>query len=165
MLALMKISVIIGSFYYLYILYRKIRKEASMKIKLSFRKDRKYLLELSKYLGVSSKALARDELGYYILLGKEGHIYTDSIYWYVVAEGNALEKRLSFMEPMMNGLVFRLDRMPTEKEASIIRKLLKLRKKRELSDEQVDSLIERSNLHYKMGISSSRINISEEEAV
>jgi len=104
------------------------------------KEDRKLLVTLANSLVISVKNISRDELQYWNITGTKGKIETDGTYWYIYAEGNNLEKRLSFMEPQMNGLSFKLDRMPTEEEAEIIRKIVGLKKKKQYSAEYLEVL-------------------------
>ena len=100
---------------------------------------------IRKALGTSTKAV-KDECGDWNLFGKKGKVYHDHIYWYACV-GNyrsILKKELSFMTLWQGDTVFRSDKLPSIKEAALIRRILGLGKKRILSPEQKAKLAEGS---------------------
>lgn len=105
---------------------------------------------LKKALGTSTR-WAKDECGDYNLLGTEGKIFVGNTFWYVYVEkGVDLKKRLDFMILSQDGgteAIFKLDRLPTKEEAKIIRNIIGLKKKRTISPEHLQKLIESNKLH------------------
>lgn len=99
--------------------------------------DKRYLGDLSDALKVSKNNMYVDECGDWNIRGKEGKISTDTEKWYLYLRGDSmrnwtnLKKKLKFMSPHQDGDdegILSLDRMPTSKEGSVVRKILKLKK-------------------------------------
>ena len=123
-----------------------------MKIKLDHKADRKLLVELCEYLEISKNNLKRDELGYWNIIGKRGHIDTDSVYWYVrvSCRSKTVWRRVKESLPAMvlwqdgdDEGALRLQRYPSEEEAQKIRKIVGFTVSRKLTEEQKKILIER----------------------
>jgi hypothetical protein len=109
------------------------RKRNNMKIQLQ---------ELADGLDVSKRTLAN---GY--IKGNHGFISSDGTVWSIhipnvsSRKWSATERKLSFMR--IQGGLFTLDRMPTADEARLIRKVVGLKKKPDLSPELRQSLKQR----------------------
>jgi hypothetical protein len=110
-------------------------------------KDREFLTKLILSLKCSNK-ITKDECGDLNIVGKKGKIYRDNDFWYVFINDTSIwrktKEQISFMEVWQNGDregVLRLDRLPTEREAKIINKLVGLGKKREISEKERARLI------------------------
>jgi hypothetical protein len=122
------------------------------------------LQALCDYLRISRNRIKNDPMfGRSVIQGRKGYIYVAEGYFVVVE--NATKRKfgfirrthLPFMEmtriiiddqplstkPASVSGEFRLDRMPTEKEAKAIRHVLQIREKRILSDEQKQALVTR----------------------
>lgn len=104
-------------------------------MQVNHKKDRDLLINLTKALNISKSHIRKDELNYWVILGKEACIDTDGEYWYIhlstsPRKWNNYKKALEWMELMIDGDeegCLRLQRMPTETESRSIRKLLQLR--------------------------------------
>lgn len=105
--------------------------------------DKKLLQRLSGHLKTSYNRIRLDECGDWNIFGKKGKIFTDAQLWYVYTGGdskrqwNNIKAKLKFMIVSQDGDdegILKLERMPTEKEAEVIRKVLQLRKSVELSE-------------------------------
>jgi hypothetical protein len=99
-------------------------------------------------LGTSSR-LARDECGDWNIYGTRGKLYTDEkfgyLYLYIDQSWGRAKRTLSFMEVHQDGDaegILRLDRLPTEQEARLIRKWAGLGTKRKLTPERRAKLVE-----------------------
>jgi hypothetical protein len=107
-------------------------------MKPDHKKDKQVLTNLSKALNISKGHICKDELGYWNIIGKEAWIDTDGDFWYIhlsssVRQWNIWKRALSFMELKIDGDeegVLCLQRMPSESESRVIRKLLHLRQSR-----------------------------------
>lgn len=118
------------------------------------------MLKLIEALGARENSLRRDECGDWRINGRFGCIWSepmDGVVGYQIYFRGASEleeptttqawtwakKGLSFCRVTQDGdaegMLF-LDRLPTETEAAILRDKLKIAKKRELSDEELDRL-------------------------
>lgn len=107
--------------------------------------------ELQESLGTSTPVI-RNECGDSNLFGKKGKVFVDSPkypFWYIfiseTRQWNQIKKRLSFMIVSQDGDnegILKLDRFPTKTEASVIRKIVGLRKKKELSPKHLQILME-----------------------
>lgn len=106
----------------------------------------KWKRSLKKALETSTRWTI-DNCGDYNLLGTKGKIFIDDNFWYVYVEIQAgTREDLSFMKISQDGdyeLIVKLDRLPTKKEAKIVRNKVGLKKKRTLSPEQVKIMTER----------------------
>jgi hypothetical protein len=124
------------------------------------------LEKLVEALDVSKKRIKwNGDLDKYVILGKKGEIRTSekgSLNWSVVVDGmsrryfSSVKNKLSFMKQGLefetkdpdNGnkpiktCLFSLDRLPTEAEANIIRKVLQLPRKKVYSEEGLAKLRE-----------------------
>jgi len=105
--------------------------------------DRDLLIALTESLSVSRGRLRRDLCGDWVIVGTRGHILTDGVNAFAylpagTARRWAKAKRvLSFMAVTQDGDdegILRLDGMPTPEQAKIIRKVLGLRQRTELSE-------------------------------
>lgn len=123
-----------------------------MKIKLDHKADRRLLLELCKHLQISKNNLKRDELGYWYLIGKRGHIDTDSVSWYVRVScksttawrrvKEALPDMVLWQDGDAEGAL-KILRHPTEEEAQKIRKYIGFRRSQPLSEKEKEIIRER----------------------
>lgn len=122
------------------------------------------LQALSTYLNISKNRIKRDpDFNKSIIKGRKGYIYVQDGYFVVVENATKKQftwirnKHLAFMElariiiddqPLStaNASVcgeFRLNRLPSPKEAAAIRKVLQLRERRLLTEEQKQALRDR----------------------
>lgn len=115
--------------------------------------EKSFLQKLATLLGIP-QSLIKDVAGSWIIKGRSGNIRTDGVSWHVVIAchskraWSAVKRKLHFMslvDDVGDAGTFCLDRMPTCDEAPIIRKLVGLKKKPELTDEYRKSLAERLN--------------------
>src|SRR5882672_149931 len=99
-------------------------------------KDKVFLEALLKCLSISKKRIVKDECNDYVVYGKQGKIYAVAPYWYVYYDAvtprvwNNVKRRLSWMEVQNDGDwegIFKADFPPSDKQAEVIRKLLKIR--------------------------------------
>lgn len=106
--------------------------------------DKRLLQKLSDYLQTSYQRIRLDECGDWNIIGSRGHVFTDAKLWYVFVGGeskrswNSVKSKLKFMELSQDGDaegILKLERMPSEKEAETLRKVLGLRKRTILSEE------------------------------
>ena len=134
--------------------------------------DKKYLRKLLKALDVSESRLKVDECGDWNITGLRGHIFTDGDSWYLfvspesVRKWNIIKKQLSFMVPHQDGHdegILKCDRMPFLTEALEVRKVIGVRPTKKLTDEQREVLKNRLRSPDRMGVSSLRIDLNEEE--
>jgi hypothetical protein len=116
--------------------------------------DKAHLVELFNALDVSPKVLRRDVYGRWILRGRELGCYVstwDDKSWYIVIaserftvrQWSAHKRRLSFCELTQEGDVegcFRLSRLPTQSEAEVIRNIVGLRKRADISPETREAM-------------------------
>ena len=128
---------------------------------------------LCDYLQISRNRIKRDPMfGRSVIQGRKGYIYISEGYFVVVENvtkrkfGFIRRKHLPFMEmtrmiiddqplstkPASVSGEFRLDRMPTEKEAKAIRHVLQLRQRRILNEDQKQALVARFAKGRKMGV-------------
>ena len=113
--------------------------------------------EIHKHLRIANKYY-KDECSDYNILGTKARVFVDQSYWYIYIFGYSwsLAKRyLSFMEVFQDGDhegILKLNRMPSFKEAMIIRRIAGFRKKRVLSASDRKKAIERiQNFMFKPG--------------
>jgi len=99
--------------------------------------DRIFLTEMSIKMGVSQRRIRLNEYRWVILQGDRSTINYDGKWWYfnildlTPMKWRNVKKKLSFMEVSQDGDdegVLRLDRMPTDEECEIIRKIGGFRK-------------------------------------
>lgn len=104
--------------------------------------EKNFLLEVADSLDVSLRKLSQDECDDWAILAENGNIHTDGHAWYVYIfarskrHWSGLKTKMSFMELVNDGDDegrFRLERMPSPKEAAAIRKVLGLKKRPALS--------------------------------
>ena len=99
-------------------------------------------------LNASPSTLRRDQAGLWILRGSRGYAssWGDGRSWQLIPESvsarrwTSYKNRLAFCEILQDGDtegVLRLERMPTAAEAAEIRDILGLRKRMELSEDQI----------------------------
>jgi hypothetical protein len=116
------------------------------------RNDRQQQERLLIALDSAPSQLRRDACGWWIIGGRAGAIHTwgDDKSWLVYAMGRstrhwtAIKRRLAFMTVTQDGDdegCLRLFRLPTPKEAGLIRTALSLRKRRTLTEEARTRLI------------------------
>lgn len=104
--------------------------------------------ELREKLNTSSK-IAKDECGDLNIFGKKGKIFIGEPYWFIfireTRSWNNIKKKLNFMVVSQDGDyegILKLDRYPTSVESTIIRKIVGLVKKKQLSLEHEKKLVE-----------------------
>ena len=116
------------------------------------RDDRRQQERLLAALDASPSQLRRDEAGWWIIAGRRGAIHTwgDGRTWGVHVIGRStrhwttIKRRLAFMTVTQDGDeegCLRLFRLPTPREAALIRDALLLRKRRALTEESRARLI------------------------
>jgi|SRR5882672_3083988 len=132
--------------------------------------DKLYLQRLSTNLRVSYSRIKLDECGDWNIVGDNGHIFTECVFWYIyVSPGskrkwNSIKDKLHFMIVSQDGDeegILKLDRMPNVEEAKLVRKVLGMRIRTELTEEERASLKNRFNNPSPEGVSRSRINLNE----
>lgn len=105
-------------------------------MKINHKRDKEVLLSLSKALNISKTHIRKDDLNYWVILGKEVWIDTDGELWYLHIHSSSVrkwtfcKKALEWMDLAVDGEdegVLKAERMPDEKESRVIRKLLQLR--------------------------------------
>jgi hypothetical protein len=120
------------------------------------RKDRQQQLALLSALGTWDRALRRDECGAWRINGEHGHIYTwgDGQTWVMWIGGShrwsVAKKDLPFCKVTQNGDgegCLRLFDLPTPEQVKVLRRILGLRKKREMSPEELERLRAASKPH------------------
>jgi hypothetical protein len=112
--------------------------------------DKAQLAEMLAALNASPSALRHDECGAWIIRGRPGcYAATDGKAWQLVVtphemisarQWTAHKKRLAFCELTQDGDgegVFRLGRLPTAAEAEVIRDVIGIRKRMELTPEEL----------------------------
>ena len=116
------------------------------------RKDRILLQSLLTALDASDRALRRDGCGDWAIFGKTGHIYADFARWHLAVYPGT-SRRWTNTKCSMSAFTqlavdcdvegtFKLDRLPTQVEAIEIRDVLGIRKRREVTDEHKEKLVE-----------------------
>lgn len=132
--------------------------------------DKKYLIALSEALDISEGRIKLDECGDWNLVSPNGIINTDSECWYlfcspqVVRTWNLIKRKLSFMVVSQDGDdegILKLDRMPSEEEAKIIRKIIGGRRRAHLSKEDRALLKIRLRSSSPTPSSQSRIDLND----
>lgn len=107
--------------------------------------DKKYLKKLALALDISEGRIKLDECGDWNIFGTRGHISTETEYWYLYTDSGSVRKwnitknNLSFMEPHQDGDsegILRCSRMPFRDEAMAVRKVIGLRPRTKLTEEQ-----------------------------
>ena len=107
--------------------------------------DRKLLLALCSHLNVSSRRLARDDCGDWIVPHGRGNIQANGSDWIIFIElrskrqWSSIKRQLTFMRVISDGDQegrLTLDRMPTCEEAATVRAILGLKKRPSLSKDQ-----------------------------
>jgi hypothetical protein len=130
------------------------------------------LKALTTYLGISPRRIELNPNWGRVIQGKKGFIRVQNGHWIAVVEGmsrrysSSVRKKLGFMtmgallevvdnplsdDPAVCTIEFRLDRMPDEKEAIMIRKILQIPRKRVLSDDAREALKKRFSKNEKGG--------------
>jgi hypothetical protein len=118
-------------------------------------KQRPALLAFASALGSSAMALRRDECGDWRIVGGDGHVYAipgGFQFWCSAGSKrawSAAKGALSFAELKQDGDdegVHFLDHLPTSGEAEAIRRYLGVRKRRDVSEEQLAELRSRSGI-------------------
>ena len=133
--------------------------------------DRDLLIALTESLSVSRGRLRRDLCGDWVIVGTRGHILTDGVNAFAylpagTARRWAKAKRvLSFMAVTQDGDdegILRLDGMPTPEQAKIIRKVLGLRQRTELSEADRAELKNRFKSSCQRGVSDGLIDVPDD---
>ena len=128
-------------------------------------------MALTASLCVSQGRIRRDLCGDWIIVGLRGHILTDGVSAFAYTPAGtarrwAKAKRvLSFMAVTQDGDdegILRLDGMPTPEQAKIIRKLLGLRQRTELSEAGRAELKNRFKSPSQRGGSDGLIDVAED---
>lgn len=140
-----------------------------MKAQPNREEDKKLLLKLSVYLNTSVDRLKVDSCGDWNILGRKGNISTDSELWYLYTEGSSkrhwtsIKKQLSFMIVSQDGDeegILKLERMPSPREAEVIRKVCGLRARPELTEEERAERSRRSIETINKGVSDEIIDLN-----
>lgn len=112
--------------------------------------DRTHLLQLLEALEASPRLLRRDECGWWIIDGKNGFMgiwsdRPDDFLLYVAGRSkrhwSAIKRKLGFCTPTQDGNdegVLRLKKLPTSKEAKVIRKVIGIRRRPNYSPETLE---------------------------
>lgn len=123
--------------------------------------DKKYLRTLAQALDVSESRIKLDECGDWNIVGIRGKISTDGEAWYLYTDcvtprkWNITKKNLSFLEVSQDGDwegIFRCSRMPFREEARAIRKVIGVRPRTVLTEEQRAALLEIGYKRDKEGV-------------
>jgi len=115
--------------------------------------ERAHLETLLTALGATGRALRRDSCGDWAIEGKRGHIYADgSGFLIVVCTGGFIrlwantKRKLDFCRVTQDGDdegCLHLDHLPTPKEADLIRRALRIKRKRRYTPDQLATLTAR----------------------
>lgn len=131
--------------------------------------DKRYLKKLTEALNISEDRIHLDECGDWNIFGRRGKISTETEYWYLYTEcfsarkWNNTKRKLSFMEVHQDGDtegVLKCSRMPTEKEANEVRKVIGVRSRVKLTEEDLALLKNRLKFSSSKGVSASRIDLN-----
>lgn len=131
--------------------------------------DKRLLQQLSDSLETSYQRIRLDECGDWNIFGRKGKISTDTKLWYVYIPGqtkrqwNAAKHKLKFMEVSQDGDeegILKLERMPNLEEAKIIRKVLGLRQRVVLTEEDRALLKIRFKSSSQEGVSRSPVRLN-----
>lgn len=133
--------------------------------------DKRYLKKLTQALDISDRRIKLDECGDFNIFGNRGKISTDGEYWYLYVQRTLrtwknVKNTLSFMEVHQDGDeegVLRLARVPFRDEASLVRKTIGVRPRTVLTEEGRAALKIRLKSPSQKGVSSSQIDLNEEE--
>ena len=115
--------------------------------------DRQYLKILSKSLDISEGRIKADEYGDWNIVGTRGHISTEGDFWYLYTDSGSVRKwnitkgMLSFMEVHQDGDqegVLKCARQPFRDEAMAVRKVIGVRPRTKLTEEQRANLLKHS---------------------
>jgi hypothetical protein len=127
--------------------------------------ERDKLKALANQIQTSTRKLHYDTAkARWILEGRYGAISADSIHWCVSVKVNSkrhassVKKQLAFMEVVRDGdqeIELRLDRMPTEAEGPVIRKLIGLKKLPTLTDDYKNTLKTRAHAMRRGSVSET----------
>lgn len=106
-------------------------------------RDKTYLKALLNCLKISKSKIKLDECHDYVVEGTGGKIYTVGAYWYIYFDAKTprkwveVKKKLSWMEVQNDGDwegIFRADFPPNDEQAAIVRKILKIRISKQLTE-------------------------------
>lgn len=131
--------------------------------------DKRLLNTLSKYLKISPSRMRLDVYGDWNVVGKKGKIFTDGQLWYLYVSPensrvwNNIKKKLAFMDLSQDGEdegILKLERMPSESEAKVVRKVLGMRISTILTEERRAKLLETSYSPDTEGVSGSNIDLN-----
>lgn len=120
-------------------------------------KQKPAIVAMAAQLEISLVHLRRDECGDWSLLGRFGRVYSTASGFLIIISGwaendapwltargwNNCKKDMEFMTLKNDGDedgAFMFDRLPTASEASLIRKYVGLRKKKNVSEEMLERL-------------------------
>jgi hypothetical protein len=132
--------------------------------------DKKYLKKLALAADISESRIKLDECGDWNIKGIRGHIFTDGDYWYVYINQVGTRKWTSirnlfyFMEITQDGDdegVLRCNRMPSRDEAREVRKVIGVRPRTMLTEEQRAVLKNRFKSSSQRGVSSAGIDLND----
>lgn len=146
--------------------YRRIILVLHMRAQANRSEDKKYLKLLAQALDVSESRIKLDECGDWNIVGLRGKISTDGECWYLYTDcvtprkWNVTKKNLSFLEVSQDGDwegIFKSSRMPFRDEARAIRKVIGVRPRTVLTEEQRAALVNRLYSPSQEGVSSSGI--------
>jgi hypothetical protein len=134
--------------------------------------DKRYLTELLDHLDVSSSRLKRDGCLDWNIVGRKGHIFTDTVYWYAFVnettkrKWSSIKHKLSFMELNQDGDdegILKLERMPSYEEAEVIREIIGLNKRPAMSEAHLEYLRGRISTLGNNGVLNPSIDLNEKE--
>lgn len=134
--------------------------------------DKRYLYALSDSLETSYERVHLDECGDWNIFGKKGKLFTDTKQWYLYISPensriwNNIKKKLKFMKVSQDGDgegILKLERMPTAPEAEAIRKVLQIRKRTILSEEDRALLKIRFKSSCSKGVSGPYIDLNQKD--
>lgn len=134
--------------------------------------DKKYLKKLTQALDVSEGRIHLDGCGDWNIVGTRGYIHTDTDYWYLYTQCDTdkkwmnTKKALSFMEVHQDGDsegIMKLARMPFREEARAVRKVIGLRPRTVLTEEQRAVLLRTSYKRDKQGVYSDSMRLNEKD--
>ena len=133
-------------------------------------KDKTYLKALLKLLKISKNRIRLDECHDYYVPSKFGKIFTVGPYWYVyyspgsIRKWNIAKQKLSWMYLQNDGDdegIFRADFPPSSEQAENIRKLLKIRISKELTEEERALLKIKLKSPSQRGVSQSLVSLND----
>ena len=124
--------------------------------------DKKLLQKLSEALNSSEERIHLDECGDWNIFGRKGKIFTDAELWYIYISAkskrhwSSIKKKLNFMVISQDGDdegILKLERMPSQEEAEIVREMVGLNKRPAFTDEYREQLKIRVRSSRNKGVS------------